>query len=469
MTQFLLLSNLGLGDNIFNISAINFLTENNEVTVVVKEHNYKLFKSFFVDNKNLDFLVIKAEEENKIFGDKTLMEYDNKKILRAACHKINSNLSTFPFCFYDDINLPREILKTYFKVRNTDKATLLYNLINEINYMFICNETSEGTIFNIDVMLNNLKINKHETLIVCSNQNIYNINDKFYSLAEKFVYKTNDINILDYKIIIENAKFNILSDSSLFTFALQLDIKNNNNFFLTRADWVDWNTLLNFYNNKFKLINKNTFKLPNQFKGQGQINMNSQLGNEIFKLSNRIDIRNIIEVGTYNGEGSTICVMNSIINKPNSILYSIEANKEMHERAVSFWNKYDTSNKLNLINGTLHRSIVSRNEVKEFYNTNHVMWEKEHYIPEQNFLETKLIDINNFKDVDIIILDGGEYTTKGDFNILKNFKPRFIVLDDSNVFKCKECRQILLNDPEYKIYSENLNDRNGWSIFIKKQ
>ena len=48
---------------------------------------------------------------------------------------------------------------------------------------------------------------------------------------------------------------------------------------------------------------------------------------------------------------------------------------------------------------------------------------KEHYIPEQNFLETKLIDINNFKDVDIIILDGGEYTTKGDFNILINRKP----------------------------------------------
>lgn len=203
------------------------------------------------------------------------------------------------------------------------------------------------------------------------------------------------------------------------------------------------------------------------WKGTGQINMNSQFGKEIYSIASLPDVRNIIETGTWNGQGSTLCVMNAIINKNNSILYSIEANKVMYEKAVSFWNKYDTSNKLNLINGTLHRSIVSRNEVMKFYNTNHVPYETEHYIPEKNFLESNLININIFKDIDIIILDGGEYTTKEDFNILNKFKPRFIVLDDSNIFKCKECRQKLLDNPEYKIYSENLNDRNGWSIFIK--
>ncbi len=40
-------------------------------------------------------------------------------------------------------------------------------------------------------------------------------------------------------------------------------------------------------------------------------------------------------------------------------------------------------------------------------------------------------------------------------------------MDDSNVFKCKDCRQILLDGSEYSLYSENLNDRNGWSIFVK--
>ena len=121
MKEILLLSNLGLGDNIFNISAINYLSEKYKVSVIVKKHNYEIFKNFFTD-KNIDFFIVEGDDEvNKLFGNKLLTNYNNKKILRAACHKINSNLSTFPFCFYDDINIPREILKTHFKVRNTDK------------------------------------------------------------------------------------------------------------------------------------------------------------------------------------------------------------------------------------------------------------------------------------------------------------------------------------------------------------
>ena len=224
----------------------------------------------------------------------------------------------------------------------------------------------------------------------------------------------------------------------------------------------------NYWNNRMSNNSHNGSDHPNiQFQGKGQITMNSLLGREIYNISNRQDVRNIIEVGTWNGEGSTVCVMNAIINKTNSILYSIEANKEMYDSAVSFWNKYDTSKKLNLINGTLHNKIVSRNEVMQFYNTHNVIYEKEHYIPEKKFLESNLIHTDIFKDIDVIILDGGEYTTKEDFNILIKFKPNFIVMDDSNVFKCKDCRQILLDGSEYSLYSENLNDRNGWSIFVK--
>tara|TARA_B110000971_G_C20000750_1_gene496708 strand:- start:124 stop:891 length:768 start_codon:yes stop_codon:yes gene_type:complete len=254
MTEFLLLSHQGLGDIIFNISAINYLSKENNITVIIVKENYEKTKYFFVDKK-IDFLILKDNTECvKLFGNKLLMTYNNKKILRAGCHKINSNLSTFPFFMYDDINIPREVLKTHFKVRNTDKAISLYNSIDNMKYVFICNETSGGELFDIDNVLNQLKINKHETLIICSNKNVYDKNHKFYQISEKIVYKTNNINILDYKLIIENAEYNILSDSSLFALALQLNIINNNNFFFTRNKWVNWNNLLNFYNNKFKLL-----------------------------------------------------------------------------------------------------------------------------------------------------------------------------------------------------------------------
>ena len=53
------------------------------------------------------------------------------------------------------------------------------------------------------------------------------------------------------------------------------------------------------------------------WKGTGQINMNSQFGKEIYSIASLPDVRNIIETGTWNGQGSTLCVMNAIINKNN--------------------------------------------------------------------------------------------------------------------------------------------------------
>ena len=52
LKEILLLSNLGLGDNIFNISAINYLSEKYKVSVIVKKHNYEIFKNFFYRQKD---------------------------------------------------------------------------------------------------------------------------------------------------------------------------------------------------------------------------------------------------------------------------------------------------------------------------------------------------------------------------------------------------------------------------------
>ena len=80
-----------------------------------------------------------------------------------------------------------------------------------------------------------------------------------------------------------------------------------------------------------------------------------------------------------------------------------------------------------------------------------------------------LIDISHINDVDVIILDGGEYTTYGDYSTLMTKEPKIIILDDSNVFKCMKIREELLNNPEWKLLKENLNDRHGWSIFVKRE
>lgn len=201
--------------------------------------------------------------------------------------------------------------------------------------------------------------------------------------------------------------------------------------------------------------------------GNGQINMNSDFGMCIYNICLNNDIKNIFEVGTWNGQGSTVCVMNAIINKQDSILYSIEANNDMFKLSVDFWKKYNTKNKLVLINGSLHNKIVDLKELNIIYN-NVIPYYNEHYIPENNLLKiSNIVNIDNINNIDVIILDGGEYTTQGDYEILMQKEPKFICLDDVNVYKCKNIRSQLLNDSKWELYKENLNQRNGWSVFKK--
>lgn len=203
------------------------------------------------------------------------------------------------------------------------------------------------------------------------------------------------------------------------------------------------------------------------FPSNGQINMDSTFGRKIFDIAQLENIKNIFEVGSWNGQGSTVCIMNAIVTKDDTILYSLEADKFMYDNSIIFWNNYNTKNKLKLLNGTLHNKIVDLKYLNHIYNNNIPVY-NEHYIPEKKIIETtKIINIDIIDTIDFIILDGGEYTTQGDYDLLITKKPKYIALDDVNVYKCKYIRESLLNNKEWELFSENLNERNGWSIFQK--
>jgi len=199
-----------------------------------------------------------------------------------------------------------------------------------------------------------------------------------------------------------------------------------------------------------------------KFTGSGQINMNSQFGNFLYKIALSDDVNNIFEVGTWNGQGSTVCIMNAIIDKEKSRLYSIEANPNMYNKAVDYWNNKDIKNKLFLLNGTLHNKIP---EIKNIsLNKEEIGW----YIGEKNVISSaNIISIDNINNIDLILLDGGEFTTQGDFDILIKKNPKYIALDDVNCYKCNKIRSDLILSRNWVVLHENLNDRNGWTILKK--
>ncbi len=198
------------------------------------------------------------------------------------------------------------------------------------------------------------------------------------------------------------------------------------------------------------------------FKGEGQINMNSEFGKEIYSIASLPDIRNIIEVGTWNGQGSTVCLMNGIINKKNSKLFSIEACSLQFEKAKKFWSTKNTNNQLFLLNGTIHKNIP------EFQDNSKYFIRKWYDIEKENMDKAEMLNLEYIDNVDFILIDGGEYQGKGDFDTLIKKNPKYIALDDDMVYKCMNIKKELLNNSNWKLYKENNNDRHGWSIFIRQ-
>jgi hypothetical protein len=196
----------------------------------------------------------------------------------------------------------------------------------------------------------------------------------------------------------------------------------------------------------------------------GQINLDGEAGMILYKtIKNNKDIRNVVDIGTWNGLGSTLCFIEAI-KDTNIKLISLECNKEKNLISKKNLHSKLTDN-INLIWG----SILQLDDIKNFDNI---------------FPELKLnfeyqyyhsVDLENIKtaphvidqipdEIDFILFDGGEFTTIYEFEKLFNRCVKFIALDDTNVSKCKLIRNKLLSNPKWKeIFSTN--SRNGFSVF----
>ena len=69
----------------------------------------------------------------------------------------------------------------------------------------------------------------------------------------------------------------------------------------------------------------------------------------------------------------------------------------------------------------------------------------------------------------MVLLDGGEFCSYAEFEyVMANLNPKVIILDDTNIIKCSKARQELLEDENWLAFYDDLNDRHGAAIFVRK-
>jgi len=195
----------------------------------------------------------------------------------------------------------------------------------------------------------------------------------------------------------------------------------------------------------------------------GQIS-NGRFSEIIKEFAKNEDYKTFLEVGTWNGMGSTKQFTDELVLRLDDyVFYSLECNieKSLHARSL-----YSNLTKVYILN-----EVLFKTEPENFYdifpqcrtNKTYKEW---HRVDMENMKQCNLfLERDDLPDVfDVILLDGGEFTTYFEFQLIKD-RCKYLLLDDINVAKCTKIVEEIKSKPEqWEILEENKTERNGFIV-----
>ena len=251
-------SHNGLGDNLFMIGALHYLSQYYEnVFFLCKQKHYDNINLLFSNTPTIQCVPFKHsnlfefyeyEDINKIISEKYNDEKNdifvcglhkrylttkitNQKLLDEAIVDTNYTIDwdtltsenySFIEEFYKDINLNLTHFFDYFNIDSTRKSRKMYESVSDYYIVFIQSNTSNETALNINNLIEKY-IDDDTVLLVCNDRNLYkDKKSKKYELARQFVYNK----LVYYIDVIKNSDEIYLIDSCFIGIVLPL-LKTN--------------------------------------------------------------------------------------------------------------------------------------------------------------------------------------------------------------------------------------------------
>jgi len=258
------LNNNGLGDNLYSIGAVRFLSQfYDKIYFLCKDKYCENVKLFFLDNDSIicvPFHSTDMEHEKQVCSNILTPKYvdDNVDIFICGLHinylktkKTNqkliqhtipentkysieydtitlANYYGFIECMYKDIQLNLSTMFEYFYLPPTHESLALYELVESYNIVFIHTTSSNNVSLNISNLLSKYLYDE-KTILICSDVNIYStatLNNKEITkkrdLCDLFV----NIKLLFYLDTILNSQEIYIIDSCFTGIVLPL-LKTN--------------------------------------------------------------------------------------------------------------------------------------------------------------------------------------------------------------------------------------------------
>lgn len=192
----------------------------------------------------------------------------------------------------------------------------------------------------------------------------------------------------------------------------------------------------------------------------GQIKVDSEFGTWISKYSADSRFTRYLEIGTWNGRGSTCCFYDGFLKRTDAhCLQSYEIAPDRVEYAKQVWAFYKP---ITIIHGRMLEECPSLEQVKSVHPHINSEW---HSDDVRNFGTCPYIAMD---DPEVILLDGAEYLTWFEFErMIHTTAASVYLLDDTHTAKCPKILEWFGQHPEWKCVAGSDTDRNGWAVFEK--
>ena len=211
-------THLGLGDMFTMNGAVRFLKERYDGVYVVCKGMYKeTVRSMYEDDPDIRIVVVEGDEELHPWNVKSQF-FLEKGFDVYGCGffsmKPHREIYDFPNSFYDDMNIPRSVRRSHFKVPRTEAALTLCRQFSKQPYIIVHQEASTATV----PIVKRLRAAGETRLIIDLTKN--------QSESEKDMATPLYRPFIEYASLLEGADEIHMVDSSLFCFTMFLNLEN---------------------------------------------------------------------------------------------------------------------------------------------------------------------------------------------------------------------------------------------------
>jgi len=194
----------------------------------------------------------------------------------------------------------------------------------------------------------------------------------------------------------------------------------------------------------------------------GQVRKHHEIGKWIEFISSLPNVNVIVEIGTWNGKGTSRAIVRGVKSRSNASRSAIKVvGYEINPKLVNIAKK--TLRKYPFFE-VVFGSIVSVNALdRSNLNASEILW-----------IDQDELWIKNAPNVlgtvpsviDLLVLDGGEFSTLSEFKLLSPRVEGWVVLDDIKTRKCCEIMNLVRKGNDFNIVYES-NERHGTAILKK--